>query len=67
MFPIGPLAALAGRSACDICGLVAALVQLPLYALALRAGAHAGRLRLAAMLVATTHLVLIAMAVHKYP
>jgi hypothetical protein len=69
IFPIAPLAALAGRSlgnACDICGLVAALVQLPLYALAVRSGAHAGRLRVAAMLVAGTHLVLIAIAVQKY-
>jgi hypothetical protein len=69
MFPIAPLAALAGRTlgnACNVCGLVAALVQLPLYALALRAGAHAGRLRVAAMLVAGTHLVAIAMAIQKY-
>jgi len=69
MFPIAPLAALTGRNlgnACNVCGLVAALVQLPLYALALRAGARAGHLRVAAMLVTATHLVAIAMAMQKY-
>lgn len=69
MFPIAPLAALAGRNlgnASNVCGLVAALVQLPLYALVLRGGTRAGRLRIVAMLVAATHLVAIAMAMQGY-
>ena len=64
LFPFAELAALKDGdfNQCDMCGLVAALVQLPLYGFALRMGARTGRLRGAAMLIAIVHAVGIILA-----
>jgi hypothetical protein len=68
LFPFAPLAALKDGpfATCDLCGLAAAVVQLPLYGFLISVGARLRHLRFTGLLVALIHIVGIYLAVPLY-